>query len=84
MESLLDELGKLFDNPPYSDKVQVCVWYSNQDEIAFSSIDKDQTIGWLFDRHVFGYDVEEVTYSDKTHGHPLVFVTLTKQWRDRK
>lgn len=70
----------MFDNPPYSNKVQVCVWYHNEEEIAFSSTDKDQTIGWLFDRHVFGYDVEEVTYSDGTHGHPMAFVTLTKQW----
>ena len=74
----------MFDNPPYSDKVQVCVWYHNEEEIAFSSIDKDQTFGWLFDRHAFGYDVEEVTYSDGTHGHPLVFVTLTKQWKGNK
>lgn len=56
------------------------MWYHNDDEVAFNSTDKDQTFGWLFDRHAFGYDVEEVTYSDKTHGHPLVFVTLTKQW----
>lgn len=62
----------------------MCVWYHNEEEIAFSSTDKDQTIGWLFDRHVFGYDVEEVTYSDQTHGHPLVFVTLTKQWSRKK
>ena len=41
MEQLLEKIGSLFDNPPYSDTIEVCVWYHNEDEVAFSSTDKD-------------------------------------------
>lgn len=75
---LIELIGGFFDDPPYSDTVEVCVGHYEDGEWIpeISLKDKDSAYGYLFDKAAYGHEVVEVEYGDSRHGHPLVFVTF--------